>query len=357
MRKKFTLYLNTDLETGGFNGPEHIEGLGIVQGCEHYPILQIAAQVLDDELEPLVQIDKMIQPDPVRLDNMNVDTWEFHNKTGFALKWVRARDKSLVEQAEQSICNVLKNILVAKGLLTPEQEIPSYDPRGTFEIIMLGKSVWFDRTFINYQMPVLGMILSHQLADVSSVRCMMRNVDGWPRFLSNKRSTHFAMDDCDAALEDVKVIRRLLNPVCLLHTGTEDKSSAEDRLNLLDESGPVTLESIRESLTPAPQESPQEQMDRKILSVASHRVITNTYLKGDMVVRDHNDILWIYVATDRVVPCMYVDKWKPLAVYEMAELTGIETSLLYLRSANIPDYDRHHPQLHGTEINRGSLMP
>lgn len=209
---KFIMFIPLDLETGGFNTPFIDELEKVQQGNELRPIFQIACKFLDKDLEPFVvsnPVDIMVNPD-WRSQYTNKDTWDFHKRNGFDIKWVQSIKYTLTH-VEEVIKDIIKQILVAEGILDVGDTIPIYDYNNSFEIVLIGKSVHFDRSFINAQMPGLGMLLSHQHADTSSIKAIMKGIKEFPTKFVEKQCTHFAMDDVDVSIEEIKVIRECLS--------------------------------------------------------------------------------------------------------------------------------------------------
>lgn len=206
-------YLSTDTETMGFNGPVRLPDGKIIQGCDYYPIVQIAGKLLDKDLNVLTVFNYYIQPTADQMARSLEETVDFHIKNGFDKDW-EAADRVTIEEAQKLI---YKKIVAQMSIHQPgfvqNNIIPEYKYDNEAVIILHGKSVNFDRTFINCQMPELGMILGHQTGDVSAIRTLMYPIKHLPNRLSRVASTHDALDDVDAAIADHKAILDFMNLV------------------------------------------------------------------------------------------------------------------------------------------------
>jgi len=206
-------YLSTDTETLGFNGPVRLPDGTIVQGCAYYPIVQIAGKLLDGHLNELAHFNYFIQPTAAQMARALPETVEFHIKNGFDKAWDSAERLS-IEDAQVAIYQFLvSHLSIHCPEYIKEGKLPEYKYDNPAVIILHGKSVNFDRTFLNCQLPEIGMILGHQTADVSAIRTLMYPVKHLPNRLSKTTSTHDALDDVNAAIADHKAILDFLNLV------------------------------------------------------------------------------------------------------------------------------------------------
>ncbi len=201
-------YLSLDTETSGLNGP--LDEAGNIQGAKHNLLLQVAGKVLDANLNELGAFDYMVEHKGVNfVEKCEPGNYEFHNKNGFWHVYDQKNKTPLhtvtARIVEFHLPNIIRefdeNILKEYG-----GKIPDYKYDNSFKLILLGKSIAFDRDFINNQMPTLARKLSHQLADVSSIRTLMYPIKTIPNKISEAESTHIAMDDVDAAIRDAKVL-------------------------------------------------------------------------------------------------------------------------------------------------------
>ena len=209
---KTIFYLPLDLETTGFNGP--MKNNGNVQGAAHNKILQVAGKILTEDFKVITEFDFMIDHGDINFKEIcDVGNFDFHTKTGFWDKYHASKKLSLAVVEQLIVDFMLPNAIrdYDPKLLDPALgEIPDYNYRNKMVIYLLGKSVAFDRDFLNQQMPSLSQKLSHQIADVSSVRTLLYPIKGFPNILSRTVSTHLAMDDVNAAIRDSEVLREYM---------------------------------------------------------------------------------------------------------------------------------------------------
>lgn len=198
-RPKTNLFLlSLDLETGDFAGPK-VKGDGsIYQGHEEAPILQIAGILTDRSGKELVRFDHMLDSD--LMDGLNPDTKAFHVKTGFWDRWEKAERVTL----DDAVTAILSDLEDAIG------QISSYHYHARNHIVLLGKSIWFDRAFLMAQSPVFTTYLSHQMIDVSVVKPILKEVNPNVKGLSSLRSTHMALDDCESAIAEYKALKGIV---------------------------------------------------------------------------------------------------------------------------------------------------
>lgn len=196
-------YLSTDLETGDFCTPYKDENGEWKQGSETAPILQYAHVLTDANFNEISRFQIFIN-DEERMDGFKEATRKFHEKTGFMDAWNKANKVSLEDAAlmiEEELKRYIPDLDIYKG------------PKSKVQLNMLGKSVWFDRKFLDAQCPQVTQYFSHQLADVSSVKPMMITKFKQLCKLSSVVSTHDALADCVSAIEEAKVLDHLIGTI------------------------------------------------------------------------------------------------------------------------------------------------
>ncbi|QAX96060.1 hypothetical protein [Vibrio phage vB_VmeM-Yong XC32] len=203
---KTIVYLSLDSETMGFNYPVKLEDGTYVAGCNHYPLVQVAGTILSEDLEEQVSFDYMVQPTAEEMARSDEGTVQFHIENGFDVEW-ETRERLPLHEVEDRIIFILTSYFTANHReFLVDGKLPAYDAKAKYVIIVHGKSVNFDKSFINAQMPRLGLILGHQVADTSSTRTMMYPSKILPNRLSRTQSTHFALDDVGAAVADQRAL-------------------------------------------------------------------------------------------------------------------------------------------------------
>lgn len=234
-----TYFLNADTETTGFNGPMFSEdGKPLktkdgyqLTGAMRHKILSFAAQLTDQDLNVIQTMDFLVYyPMNEIMSVITNDTLEFHKKVHPGAQYsfwdlymaMHNEVSSLghfnmghlvvdvnghmvpvtvfngVEPLDQYVSGVIKQIT---GI---ERYIGYKDVEAIIEL--MGKSVDFDRSFIRTQMPHLDVLFCHQLMDTSFMKNCGRTWAGIERLVKTT-STHHALADCEAALEEAKVIR------------------------------------------------------------------------------------------------------------------------------------------------------
>lgn len=199
MKKQF--FCIADTETGGFNGPIRTAN-GYLIGASYYPLLQIAFILTDEQGNELCRYDRMIANSEEMLARIRPDTLAFHKKNGF---WdiYCASNKVSVETAQKEILALLGSYGV----------VADYTYDNPVRINLIGKSIYFDRCFLDYKMPEFSMRLGHQMPDVSTIGPLLYIRKKKVRVLSSHESSHFAMDDCEAALACWRIYENLVDSI------------------------------------------------------------------------------------------------------------------------------------------------
>ena len=143
------MFLALDLETTGLD-PQHDR------------ILQVAWQPLDNKLNPLDDVHTCLahaSDYALRRIEENPYILEMHSKTGL---WAALQDPVVNKLGTSDIADlILKNL----DTLQPEGDL----------VHLLGASVHFDRSFIDYWMPNVAARLNHRILDVSSLKLLAKS--------------------------------------------------------------------------------------------------------------------------------------------------------------------------------------
>ncbi|QNI21266.1 hypothetical protein [Vibrio phage vB_pir03] len=209
MYDKRYFILNADFETNGFNGAQKDKDNNWILGQQHHAIMEGAFQLVDaSTMEVLAQTERLVY-DAVRIGNWNESTRDFHNKVHvegtepFMTRW-ETGERVSVESLEQELMAMLEAHI---------EEIVPANPRNEIQICLAARSVGFDRSFIDAQMPNLGTVLSHQMLDVSSIRLAIRMFHPTMTDLKPGAVTHNAMDDCEYILGEIDLIRQMVQAI------------------------------------------------------------------------------------------------------------------------------------------------
>ncbi len=147
-------------------------------------ILEIAAIVTDAELNIIATGPNLVihQPDEV-LENMNPWCIETHGASGL----IQASKESSIttEQAEEEILKFIEQ----------------HCQKGNAPLC--GNTVWFDKLFLNKEMPLIVDFLHYRTVDVTAFKVMLSQWAG-KDIVFKKNNTHRALDDIKESIEELK---------------------------------------------------------------------------------------------------------------------------------------------------------
>jgi oligoribonuclease len=162
---------------------------------DRHVIVEIAALVTDDDLEPVDEgIDLIVHQPPSALAEMDDFVRAMHVKSGL-LPEIEASTLSLAEAGAQTLDYVRKHV--------PEGAAP-----------LCGNSIGVDRRFLDRQLPELDRYLHYRSIDVSSFKELCRR--WYPAVYSkrpSKAETHRALADVRESIAELKYYReQMLRP-------------------------------------------------------------------------------------------------------------------------------------------------
>ena len=181
--------IGLDLETGGLNRYETLPTGERVHGALHYPILEAALIVCDEELNILGKVHVGIFNESM-LEQMNPWAVDTHTKSGLIdqLRWDSGEHDMVFsenEHAEHYIIEKLDSMGVKK-----------YDRKAKTGGILFGNSIGFDVSFIDAQMPKLAEYFHYRTIDVSSIDLLKRTAwSQYPFAFLHKQYCHTALSD------------------------------------------------------------------------------------------------------------------------------------------------------------------
>lgn len=150
-------------------------------------ILQIAVILTDEHFNEIAQTDIVVWQPESQLESMSPFVRKMHTDNGL-LERVRASTTSNAE-AEQKVLELLTaHVPYRKGILA-------------------GNSVWQDRRFLIRHMPLLEQYLHYRQIDVSTLKVVANAWYGSKGLPAAKASTHTALEDIRASIEELKHYR------------------------------------------------------------------------------------------------------------------------------------------------------
>lgn len=183
-----------DYETGGLNGRTESGALG----CEHYPLLEVAAIITDSQLNEVGEpIRIAIYQDEIDLAAMSEWAIKVHTKSGL-LNEVR-NSKTTLQMAEELLLDKLQ-----------EYGINKYSRDTGKGAILAGSSINFDRSYMMAQMPALNDYLHYRQVDVSSINILVRIFKPEVSKLVVKEYKHEALSDIRETIEELKIYQNQL---------------------------------------------------------------------------------------------------------------------------------------------------
>ena len=189
--------VGVDLETGGLNGYETLQSGERVHGAAHYPILEMAFVVCDENLNKEFSFSVGIW-DESFLERMDPWALEAHTKSGLIDQLRNQSGEHLgvfadIEDAELFAIETLLHFGVS-----------IYDRKAKTGAVMFGNSIGFDVSYIDAQMPSLKNFFHYRTIDVSSIDLMRQTAWaglGLPK--AEKQYAHTAMSDIQETLGEL----------------------------------------------------------------------------------------------------------------------------------------------------------
>lgn len=155
-------------------------------------IIEMATLITDKDLNIIAEGPEIVIQQPESLFS-TMDAWnqEHHTKSGLWSKVIKSTINA--QQAEQMTIDFIKQ------------------HAGPRESPLCGNSIWQDRRFIAKHMKLLDAYLHYRLIDVSTVKLLGKI--WYPEAIekiTEKKSSHRALDDIKESIEELKNYRTLL---------------------------------------------------------------------------------------------------------------------------------------------------
>ena len=151
-------------------------------------IIQIATIITDSELNELESLEMVVWQPESDLANMEPFVRDMHTHNGL-LEKVRASSHSIADAESKTLEMIMSHIPYGKGILA-------------------GNSIWQDRRFLIKQMPLLEKYLHYRMIDVSSLKVLSQQWFGAKAQPPTKASTHTALEDIQASIEELRFYRK-----------------------------------------------------------------------------------------------------------------------------------------------------
>jgi oligoribonuclease len=150
-------------------------------------IVQIATIVTDEHFNELASLDLVVWQPESALETMSPFVRKMHTDNGL-IERIRASSMSLAEAEQKTLEMVTTHVPYRKGILA-------------------GNSIWQDRRFLMKYMPVLEAYLHYRQIDVSTLKVVSSAWWGNKGLPPAKASTHTALEDIRASIEELKHYR------------------------------------------------------------------------------------------------------------------------------------------------------
>lgn len=150
-------------------------------------ILQIATVITDPDLNELAHLDLVVWQPSSALESMSPFVRKMHTENGL-LERVQKSQTSLAEAEQKTLELVSSHVPFRKGILA-------------------GNSVWQDRRFLLRYMPHLEHYLHYRQIDVSTIKVLAGQWFGPAGLPPAKASTHTALEDIRASIEELRHYR------------------------------------------------------------------------------------------------------------------------------------------------------
>ncbi len=155
------------------------------QACR---IIEMAMIITDGELNELALLEQCIWQPESALETMSPFVRKMHTDNGLLDK-VRASTTSQDEAEEKMIDTLLQHVPYKKGVLA-------------------GNSIWQDRRFLLRHMPTFESMLHYRQIDVSTIKVLSKQWYGDSGAAPGKPSSHTALDDIRASINELRWYRQ-----------------------------------------------------------------------------------------------------------------------------------------------------
>ena len=182
-----------DVETGGLTSYDYKLGK---RGSEHYPLFEVAVQVVDKNLQPKAEPFVVVihQPES-EIEKLSDYVMKMHTDSGL-LEKVRA-SKISQEEAEKMLINYLE-----------KNGVPKHSQKQNKYTILAGNSHYTDLEWINTKMNYFSRYFSHQLLDFSAFQLLNKMTD-YPVHCPVKEYNHTAEADLKETLAEGRCFHSL----------------------------------------------------------------------------------------------------------------------------------------------------
>ncbi len=151
-------------------------------------IIELAMLITDGDLNELGMLERTVWQPASVLEKMSPFVRKMHTDNGLLDK-VRASDTSCADVERDAIDALLKHTAPRQGMLA-------------------GNSIWQDRRFLLRYMPTFESLLHYRQVDVSTIKVLSKQWYGEAGVPEKKDSSHTALDDIRASLNELRWYRQ-----------------------------------------------------------------------------------------------------------------------------------------------------
>ncbi len=182
MTDEYNKHVFLDLETTGLSAAKET-------------IIEIAAIVVDSELNEVDKFTSIVVPPTYYLNTMNDFVRNMHTKNGLLAEIERVPEADKQFYSVEYISEAFLKFL-AKNNCKPGQ------------IVLIGRQVGrFDLRFLQTHMPAVAWVMSHRCMELGDIVRFHKEFCGIEVQSAKKESNHRALDDCLGDLVDLRAIR------------------------------------------------------------------------------------------------------------------------------------------------------
>lgn len=191
------MLVGIDLETGGLDGYEEINGVR-VHGANYYPIIEFGVIVTTTDLSVVDKFSVGVRPTASMIEKMHPWAQEQHQKSGLldALREGTGEHDKVAASLAEAELYIITRLEMAGA--------EKYDHKEKTGSIVFGNNVGFDMNFISAQAPTLASHFHYRRIDISSLDMLSRTAwHGLGLDAPKKVYAHTALSDIEESLKEL----------------------------------------------------------------------------------------------------------------------------------------------------------